>query len=220
MIEVEDLSPPDEKGFLRLRRRRLHVRAADRPDSEPFIYDSVDRKALDAVVMAAHYRDSDGLEWVYLRGALRPPIALRPEASRPLPEKETLGAMWELPAGLVEQDECKAGRAGLRRCAARELEEELGFAVQDERLLALGPATFPCGGVIGERHHFFQVEVDPAKRGKPSEDGSVLERDAVVAALPLHEAIALCRSGEIEDAKTELALRRLSETLGRSPEQD
>jgi len=211
MVEVEDLSPPADSGFLRLRRRRLSVRTADKADSEPFVYDSVDRVALDAVVVAAHYLDSSGRTWVYLRSALRPPVALRPEACRPLPEKNTLGALWELPAGLVESEECRAGRAGLLNCAARELEEELGFAVPAEQLEELGPATFPTGGVIGERHHFFRVEVDPDTRCTPSEDGSVLERDAVIVALPLDEAIEHCRAGDIEDGKTELGLRRLSE---------
>lgn len=146
---------------------------------------------------------------MYLRSALRPPAALRPPQCRPLPEKDTLGSLWELPAGLVEADECNV--EGLRRCAARELEEELGFDVEPTRFAGLGPATFPSAGVVGERHHFFHVEVVPDRRGRPSEDGSALEAKALVVALPLAEALDLVRGGAIEDGKTEIGLRRLAE---------
>lgn len=208
-VLAEDLTPDDGDGFLRLRRRRLKVRRADGSESAPFVYDSVDRRALDAVVVAAHYRDDDGTRWVYLRSALRPPAALRPPECRPLPEKDTLGSLWELPAGLVELDECSS--EGLVRCAARELEEELGFDVEPRHFAGLGPATFPSAGVVGERHHFFHVEVAPGTRGKPSEDGSALEAEALVVAVPVAEALDLVRGGAIEDGKTELGLRRLAE---------
>jgi ADP-ribose pyrophosphatase len=209
--EVEDRSPSGQSGFLRLRRQALVLRYPDGRESEPFVYDRVEREALDAVTVAAHYRDEAGRRWVFLRSAVRPPVQLRPVAARPLPEKDTLGVLWELPAGLVEPEECRAGELGLRRCAARELGEELGFAVADAALAPLGPPTFPAAGVIGERHHYYQVEVVPAERRRPAEDGSALERDAVVAAVLLTEALALVRRGIIEDSKTEIALRRLAE---------
>ena len=212
--EIEDLSPREGAGFLRLERRRLSLRYADGSESAPFVYDSVHRAALDAVVIAAHYREA-GKDWIYLRSAIRPPLQLRPLECRPLVEKDSLGALWELPAGLVEADECRMGEPGLRRSSARELDEELGFTVADEALVQLGPATFPSAGVIGERHHYFRVEVDPARRHSPSEDGSVLEGRALIAAVTLDEAIALVRSGEIEDGKTEIALRRLADVLAR-----
>lgn len=207
--EVEDLSPPGQgNGYLRLRRLLLRAERAGAAPSEPFVYDSVERKALDAVVIAAHFVE-DGRRKVYLRSALRPPAYLRPREQRPLPEKPTLGVLWELPAGLVEPGECSP--EGLLRCASRELEEELGFAVDPAHFAPLGPASFPSAGVIGERHHYFRVEVDPARRAAPAEDGSVLERDAVIVAVDLEEAVAFCRSGDIEDSKTEIALRRLAE---------
>ena len=81
-------------------------------------------------------------------------------------------------------------------------------------LRELGPSTFPSPGVIGERHFFFHVEVDPTKRKTPPEDGSLLEHAAVIADVPLTEALAACRAGEVEDAKTELALRRLADIYG------
>jgi ADP-ribose pyrophosphatase len=211
---VEDLSPREGQGFLRLARHRLRVRRADGSESKPFVYDSVHRPALDAVVVAAHYLEN-GKRFVFLRSSIRPPATLRPLECRPLPESATLGSLWELPAGLVEPDECRLGAQGLRRSAARELEEETGLSLEPEAMQPLGPANFPSAGVIGERHHFFSVEVDPSRRGTPTEDGSVLEEGALVVAIELSEAMALVRAGAIEDGKTEIALRRLAERLER-----
>jgi ADP-ribose pyrophosphatase len=202
--------PEEEKGtFMRLVHQDMRVRYPDGTESDRFTYDAVDRKRLDAVVVAAHYRGPGGTRHVFLRSALRPPVAMRPLEARPFPEKETLGQLWELPAGLVELDERTPD--GLRRCAARELLEETGLDAPWETLAPLGPSTFPAPGVIGERHFYFHVEIEPARRGTPPEDGSALERHAVIAAIPLAEALDLCRSGDIEDAKTEIALRRLAE---------
>lgn len=185
------------------------VRFPDGTVSEPFVYDAVERSRLDAVVVAAHFRDAGGERHVFLRSCLRPPLLLRSMEMRPIPEKETLGGLWELPAGLVEEDE--RSPEGLQRCAARELLEEVGVEVAPAALLPLGPSSFPAPGFIGERHFFFHVEVKGPTRATPTEDGSALERHALVASIPLREALALTRTGEIEDEKTELALRRLAE---------
>ncbi|MSP24553.1 MAG: NUDIX domain-containing protein [Myxococcales bacterium] len=213
IIELENLSPRGDDGFLRLERRRLKVRYPEGDESESFVYDSVARRALDAVVVLAHYADAGGRTMVYLRSTLRPPARLRPADSRPLEERDTLGMLWELPAGLVEADECHLGEHGLRRAGARELCEEIGATVHEDALTALGPATFPSAGVIGERHHFYRVEVRPEALGEPTLDGSVLEERAMVVAVSLDEALEHVRRGDIEDGKTEIALRRMHEAI-------
>jgi ADP-ribose pyrophosphatase len=205
---VTERAALEDRGFLKLRRFLFRVHFADGSSSAPFDYDVVDRERLDAVVMAAHFVRA-GRRHVFLRSCLRPPLVLRPPEGRPFPERPTLGALWELPAGLVELDE--RSPEGLRRSAARELLEEAGLSVRPEDLLPLGPSTFPAPGFVGERHFYFHVEVDPETRVTPTEDGSPLERHASIAGIPLDEALALCRSGDIEDAKTEIALRRLAD---------
>jgi ADP-ribose pyrophosphatase len=187
-------------GFFDVRRLELVARYPDGSASAPFRYDIGAREAIDAVVMAAHYLDG-GVRHVYLRTALRPPCALRP-----VPPAHS-GSLWELPAGLVEPGEDPAA------AAAREVDEELGFAVTAEQMRPLGPWTFPAPGIIGERHIFFHVEVAPHTRATPGEDGSALERHAAIVAVPLSEAIEHCRAGAIPDAKTELGLRRLAELV-------
>jgi ADP-ribose pyrophosphatase len=208
---VEDVSPDGGRGYLRLVRRKLRAHYPDGTVSAPFLYDEVDRKALDATVVAAHFTRGQERR-VYLRSALRPPVYYRDAARSPVPfaeRPEGRGGLWELPAGLIEPDE--RGPEGLLRSAARELGEETGFVVPPASLRPLGPSTYPAPGVIGERHFFFEVEVDPGARAEPSLDGSALERDGVVVDVALGDALAWCASGEIEDAKTELALRRLRE---------
>jgi ADP-ribose pyrophosphatase len=214
-IELEitaDISPPSPPGFLRLRRRRLVAHYPDGSVSPEFTYDEVERRAIDAVIIVAHF-ERDGSPWVYLRSGLRPPLAFRDPSRSPVPEAGT-GALWELPAGLIEPGE--QGESGVIEAARRELEEELGFALAASRFRTLGPSTLPAAAFISERHFFVSAAVDPSERREPSLDGSALERFGRVIALPLVQGLALCASGRIEDAKTELGLRRLADALARS----
>jgi ADP-ribose pyrophosphatase len=150
--------------------------------------------------MAAHYLEG-GVRRVFLRSAIRPAFALRPIV--PLHD----GGLWELPAGLIDDGEAPP------EAAVRELAEELGFDVDPEALSPVGPPVFPAPGLIAEIHYFFHVEVDPRHRKMPTEDGSVLEEDASIVDVALQDALEHCRRGSIPDAKTELLLRRLAETL-------
>jgi ADP-ribose pyrophosphatase len=209
---IEDLSLADT-GYLRRKRRRFVVHYPDGSVSAPFLYDEVDRAALDAVVIVPHFRasasGSSGLtRYVYLRSAVRPPLELRDASRSAVPEPRVRG-QWEVPAGLVEPSE--ETPEGIVRCARRELEEEVGFDLPESAFHQLGPSMFPCPGVISERHYYFHVEVDPARRAEPSLDGSALEAGGVVVAIPLEVALGLVRSGQLADAKTEIALRRLAE---------
>jgi len=206
---LEDLSPGGPQGFLRLLRRRLRVRLADGSESPPFVYDEIDRRAVDAVVLVAHF-ERDGQCWVYLRSALRPPLWFRnPESGRaPAHERAPL---WELPAGLIEPEE--AGELGVLRAGRRELLEELGFEANEADFRVLGPASWPCPGVLGSKHYYLHIEVQPDARSEPVLDGSVLERFGRVLALPLSKALELCRSGEIADVQAELGLRRLADIV-------
>jgi len=206
---LEDESPASGPGFLRLVRRRLCAHYPDGTSSAPFVYDEVDRRAIDAVVVVAHYLGPERKRRVFLRSALRPPVYFRGVSRAPVAVPDNNGGLWELPAGLVEEDE--QSPEGLVRAASRELFEEVGLSVPDAALHPLGPSTYPCPGVISERHFFFETAVDPTTRVEPPLDGSALERFGQIVDVSLAEALDLCRRGDIEDAKTELALRRLGE---------
>lgn len=203
LIVVEERAE-GEPGFLRVVRRKLRAEYPDGTRSPEFVYDEVRRRAQDAVVLVAHFQ-RDGERFVYLRSAVRPPLQFR-RNYLPAP---TGAGLWELPAGLIEADE--ESEAGLLRCAQRELHEEVGFTVEASQLRPLGSSTFPCPGVLGERHFFFEVVVVPEARGEPTLDGSALEHGGVVMPVRLQEALSWCRDGTLEDAKTELGLRRLED---------
>lgn len=191
----------DVRGFLQVRRVDLVAAHADGTRSASFPYDVLERRALDAAVMVAHFADEAGRVHVYLRSAVRPPVGLRPHAPFVSPN------LWEVPAGLIEPDERPAA------AAARELDEELGFSVREEDMQPLGPMAVPAPGFIGELHFYFHVAVDPAARTEPKGDGSALEHGARILPVTLDDALEACRRGEVPDAKTELALRRLAEVL-------
>jgi ADP-ribose pyrophosphatase len=206
---VEDLSS-EGAGFLRIVRRRLRAHYPDGTSSPPFVYDEIDRAAIDAVVLAVHFLDPNGVRHVFLRSAVRPPVTFRDPARSARPSIDPPGGfLWELPAGLVDADE--QSEAGLRHAARREIREELGFEVNEAALSELGPSVFPVPAFISERHFFFEIEVDPNQRTEPSLDGSALEHAGAVVSLPVVEALDRCRRGEFQDGKTELCLRRLVE---------
>ncbi|MEC7525182.1 MAG: NUDIX domain-containing protein [Myxococcota bacterium] len=207
-VEVVEDRLLGEGGFLRLRRMKLRNRWPDGHESAVYPYDLVERDATDAVGIVL-WADP-GAPRICLRSALRPPLAFRPGYALPLDEPAA-PVLWEVPAGLVEPSE--RGEDGLRGCAARETLEEVGLPIEPDRFARLGPAVTLSPGVLAEKLHFFVAEVDPERRGAPTEDGTPVEERAEVRFVPLAEALAACRDGRVADLKTETAIRRLEEHL-------
>jgi ADP-ribose pyrophosphatase len=74
---------------------------------------------------------------------------------------------------------------------------------------------FPSPGMCAEQFHFVCAEVPgDAPVVTPSGDGSPFEEGARLEWVPLDEALRRCASGEIQDLKTEVGLRRLRDRLG------
>jgi ADP-ribose pyrophosphatase len=98
--------------------------------------------------------------------------------------------------------------------------EEAGVEVDPARVEVLGAPFYMLPGIISEKIHLLAAEV--ARGGEqgafdaPQEgDGSPLEEGALLVWRGLDEAIAAAEAGEIEDAKSELAFRRLRDRLHR-----
>jgi ADP-ribose pyrophosphatase len=192
-------------GFLGLERRRCVV--DDPVCDQEFTYDTVWRCNPDVAVIVAHFvRDRQLM--VYLRSCVRPPLSFR-QAREPSFAPLWQANLWELPAGLIE--ERGDFERSARRCAARELHEEVGFAVDPSRFGVLGPSVYPAPAMIAERQVFLEVAVDPSQRRPPAEDGSALERGGAVLEIALDAALDACRKGLLQDSKTELGLRRFAE---------
>lgn len=216
-FELEVLSDErvGEDGFLHLRRLRLRNLRPDGTRSEPFPCDFVERrKGVDAVVLVLFRdgRDGAGTE-VLLRSGLRPALIYgRPRDRIPLPEPREHFLFTEVVAGIIEEGE--VGEDAIRARAAAEAWEEAGARVEPGDIELLG-SVFPSPGLTAERFFFAAARVDGSELHPPEGDGSPMEEGATVRWVPLSRAIRMCTAGEIEDAKTELVLRRLAERLSR-----
>ena len=201
-------------GFLFIRRCTLRSRHDDGSLSAPYTCDFVVRPmGLDAIGVAVFTRARGGVE-VLVRDCMRPPLVLgRGDGPTPMPDPRRYVLSPEIVAGVVEAGD--RGEAGLRLRAAAEVHEESGYQVQPDRVILLGAGSFPTPGMTAEKIFFAAVEIaDPDDVGTPDGDGSAMEEGAICRWLGLDDAIEACVAGDIEDTKTEIALRRLRDHLG------
>ena len=199
-----------DEGFLRLRRFRARNRREDGSRSAEYPIDVIDRPALDAVAVCLWARGPAGIEVLTRRG-LRPAAYFRRGKTAVLPEPEYL-LVEELVAGVLEPGE--VGLDALRRRASDEVREEAGLEIEPSRFEPLGGPFFMLPGIASEKIHLVAAEVargpgPPVWSAPETGDGSPLEEGAELRWRPLGAAVEACERGEIEDAKTELALRRL-----------
>jgi len=224
LLTEENIQTVPDKGFLRVIRSEVTFHYPDETKSKPCIVDRISRKCEDAVVMIIYFYDAEEVLYVYLRSAIRPAIALRKDEFF-LSEKKNLfskpnqlidcsneGNLWELPAGLIENEENTYD--GVKKAAARETLEEIGFDVNANNFSWLGKRSFPSVGLSGERLFFLSADVTNMKRVEPCLDGSPFESHGEVIAIPLSDAIKAIDNGYLVDMKTEVGLRRLENKLG------
>ena len=205
---VEDFSATAkcDEGFLRLRRLRCQNRRADGTASKVYRVDVVDRPRLDAVAVLVYRRGASGLE-VLTRMNLRPAAYFRRGKEMTLPDKAVYLRVEEIVAGLLEPED--KGEAGLRHRAAEEVREEAGYDVKPERIQLLGAGFFVAPGILSEKVFPAAVDVTDVAPGVPEGDGSPLEEGTQLRWRPVRELLAMCRGGEVPDAKTEIAILRL-----------
>jgi ADP-ribose pyrophosphatase len=219
---VEDRSAPGDGGFLRVRRLVLRTVFADGRRSEPYPCDVVSRRSTDAVALVLHETLREGGRRrrvrVALKTAVRPPVWLRRRAALSHPDERTWDVVAEVVAGMLEPQD--AGAGGVERRAAAEAREEAGLEVAAADVGPLGAESFPSPGITDEKVHFRAAEAPLAGPFAPAGDGSAMEEGGGVRVLPLRDAIAACRTGEVPDMKTEVALLRLADAIGYLPALD
>nr|ALS91710.1 NUDIX domain protein [uncultured bacterium] len=96
--------------------------------------------------------------------------------------------LWEVPAGTVEPGE------PLQACAERELAEETGYTAAKWRSLGF---LYASPGVLDEKLHLFVAEELTPGTARPEPDEQLHP-----VTVRMDEAIRMCLSGEIKDAKT------------------
>jgi len=213
-VEILSDDVVGQGGFLAVRRLRMRNVRDDGSRSAEYLVDfAVRPKGVDAVAVALWHRTADGRVEVLLRDGLRPPLHVgRPAQALVVPDRRPYLFFREVVAGIVERDD--RGEEGLRGRASIEVEEEAGYRVSPNDVVLLGAGTFPTPGAMAERFFLAAAEVrDPTASTPPAGDGSPMEEGASQEWLELDAAIAACVAGDIEDAKTELCLRRLRDWL-------
>jgi len=112
--------------------------------------------------------------------------------------------LLEVPAGTLEPGELAEA------CAAREVAEETGYSAST--LVPLG-SIYPAPGYTDERIALYLARgLEVAEQGLDDDENLSVER------LPFAEAVRRARSGEIEDAKSVIALLRAARWLEESGE--
>jgi ADP-ribose pyrophosphatase len=207
-----------DEGFLRLKRLRARNLHADGTHSREYNIDVIDRPTLDAVALVVWARTPRGIE-VLTRHQLRPAAFFRRGRTAALPEPEYL-LVEEIVAGVLEPGEL--GAEALRHRASEEAREEAGLSIPTSAIRALGGPFFPLPGIVSEKIHVLEAEVErgggPGLLDAPHEgDGSPLEEGSHLQWRTLEDGLRACDRGEIEDAKTEIAFRRLAARLGLAP---
>jgi ADP-ribose diphosphatase len=100
--------------------------------------------------------------------------------------------LWEVPAGTVEPGEA------LQTCARRELAEETGYTAAKWRSLGY---LYASPGVLDEKLHLFVAEELTPGPARPEADEQLHP-----VTLRFADAIQMCLTGEIRDAKTVTSL--------------
>jgi len=113
------------------------------------------------------------------------------------------GYLYEVPAGRLDPGEVPA------QCAVRELKEETGYDAADVELLL---TMFTTPGFTDEKIHLFVATGLTAGESRREAD-EFLELKPV----RLSKALAMIDSGEIQDAKTALALLLTERQLNQAP---
>lgn len=112
------------------------------------------------------------------------------------------GFLWELPAGVLDTPDEPP-----ERCAARELREEAGVTAGE--ITRLG-TVLPSPGFSEERIHLFLAR-DLGHVGHDHEADEVITE---IRRVPVREALAMIRRGDVVDGKTIAGLYLAAAALG------
>lgn len=204
-----------EGGFAQLRRLKIQNVRQDGSLSPIYTLDLLERpRRIDAVsILAYQPQVNSGEVQLLLRQGIRP-VARLGRAGQPTRDGvEPALEHIEVVSGLLEEED--AGELGIKHRAAAELFEEVGLRVDPEQVEPLGPPVYLSIGIMAERIYFCCVATQLSNITTADGDGSFMEEGGSSIICTLSEALERCRRGQIQDAKTEVAIRRLGEQLAK-----
>ena len=194
-------------GFVTLTRLLAQNVYDDGSRSKPYPCDIITRPKLDAVAVLP-YIFRDGITNIVLRSSIRPVVRYREKEIDDAGQFASIDFI-EIPAGLLEEKDGN-GEEGIRRCAARELLEEPGYAADARSIETLGSGYYSSPGLFTERVYLTAVDITDVQAGTIEGDGSPMEEAGSLVTVPLAEALTWCMSGKIANGATEIALRRFA----------
>ena len=207
-----------DEGYIKVARLDVRNVYSDGSTSKTYSCDVMSRPQSDAVVAVLYALDGEGGIEVVLREAPRVPIYLRRDKEFVHPDPREYLSLHEVVAGVVEASD-PAGIEGLRVRAHAEALEEAGVTIDPGDFQPLGDESFARPGVTDEKIYFVAGHVPSGQEAAtPQGDGSTMEEWCVLHRFELGRAIEACRTGEIPDMKTEVALLRLADYLGWIPQ--
>lgn len=112
--------------------------------------------------------------------------------------------LWEIPAGLIDQDQSP------EETVVREVAEETGYRIENPRFLV---RTYSSPGLFSEKVHLFYAEV--SDRDKHYEGGGLDKENEYIKVihLPISDMKEKLEKGQFKDGKTIMALQWLEMQL-------
>jgi ADP-ribose pyrophosphatase len=192
--EVKDYAFGD---LFRIKRARLQYRRFDGRMSDPMTRICFERG--DSVGVLLH---DPGEDTVILVRQFRYPVYVALDAEARTHDGAPQAWILELVAGVIEEEHT------VSQVANKELLEEAGYRVKGE----LKPIStiYPSPGGTSERIHLLLGEVDGGVRVGKGGGVAAEGEDIQIVVLPFAEAMERVGRGEIQDAKTIIALQHLA----------
>jgi ADP-ribose pyrophosphatase len=175
----------------------LRFRRFDGRMSEPI--ERINFERGDSVSVLLYDPDEDA---VVLVRQFRYPVFDGLDATAQAGEGARKAWLLEAVAGVVD-----GGRTA-KEVAHKELLEEAGYVMTGD--LQFITAIYPSPGGSSERIHLYLGEVDHRRRDAPGGGVAAEGEDIQIVVLPFAEAMAMVAHGEINDAKTIVALQHMA----------
>jgi hypothetical protein len=214
-LDVRDFQIQEHK-FLGLGTAQVENCYQNGRKSKPYPVEFVVKKVgCDSVAILLFFIDG-GKIYVGLIETVKPVLYMRSRLPLPKNDMKRYVSFTGIIAGGLENLDGE-GNSAINRRAAEEVMQEGGFSIRAEDLIDLGH-YFTSPGYAVEKMYVRAYELKEFTHEQIKGDGTSFEEGMQIKFKSIHEVMRMLDDGLIEDAKTEIALRRLCTKLGYIPE--